>query len=582
MNIPLKRYVDLLYTYLQPLKGKVLWLAVFLGGGILLRILNPQIIRFFLDTSLEGGDNSGKLVMAGVIFLGMAVVIQVFSVAATYLGEDVGWTSTNNLRADLMLHCLRLDMTFHHEKTPGEMIERLDGDIADLAIFFAQFVIKVLANVLLLVGILIVVCFEDWRVALALCTYAAIGLAAMLWVRNYGVPYWKASRESHADFFGFVEEQLIATEDIRSSGAQEFVMRNMYHYDRLRFYTERVASLMNLIMISLWQSLYTVGYVVAFIAGYYLYRDGSITLGTVYLLVYYTENIFHPLREISQEMQNLQKAGASIERVEELRAIASQIKDGTGPSLPGGALDIEFDKVVFAYREDEKILSELDFRLEAGQVLGVLGRTGSGKTTLTRLLFRLYEPQQGVIRLAERDIQTVPLANLRARVGMVTQDVQIFRATVRNNLTLFDPSIPDEKLLALLHSLELDEWFNGLPEGLNTELETGSNALSAGEAQLLALARIFLRDPGVVIMDEASSRLDPATEQKIERAFDRLLENRTGIIVAHRLATVQRADAILILDNGHVVEYGMREELAQDPGSRFSQLLQTGMEVALV
>jgi ATP-binding cassette subfamily B protein len=550
-------------------------------SGIGLRILNPQIIRYFLDAALAGDDAETQLKLAAGAFLGLAFLIQVLGVASTYYGEDVGWTATNNLRADLMLHCLRLDMKFHHEKTPGEMIERLEGDIADLAIFFAQFVVRVFGNILLLVGILVVLYFEDWRVGVALTVYASVGLAAMVRLRKYAISYWKASREANADFFGFLEEQLIATEDIRSSGAQDFVMRNLYRFDRERLRTERRAGLMNILVIGLWMTLYAVGQSVAFVAGYLLYRESLITLGTVYLLVYYTDSIFRPLREISQELQNLQKAGASIERVEELRAVTGDIEDGKGPPFLVGPLSVEFNGLTFAYRPDEIILNEIDFRLEAGKVLGILGRTGSGKTTITRLLFRLYDPQAGVLCLGERDIRTVPTANLRARVGMVTQEVQIFRATVRDNVTFFDKSIADERILALIEELELADWFRTLPKGLDTELEAGANALSAGEAQLLALARIFLRDPGLVIMDEASSRLDPATEQKIERAIDRLLQGRTGIIVAHRLATVQRADEILILDGGRVVEYGERVVLAHDPASHFNKLMQTGLEAVL-
>lgn len=580
-DIPLKRYADLLYQYLRPQWRKVVLLAFFLLSSIGLRILNPQIIRYFLDTALDGDAAGSNLLWAAASFLGVSIVIQAMSVAATYFGEDVGWTATNNLRADLALHCLRLDMKFHNEKTPGEMIERVDGDIMDLAIFFAQFVIRVFGNLLLLVGILVVLFIEDWRVGLALSSYSIVGLGIMIKLRDFAVPHWKAARETHADFFGFIEEQLAGTEDIRSSGAKDYVMRNLYHYDRERLYKERKAGIMNIMVIGLWIALYAVGQVVAFIAGFYLFSSAVITLGTVYLIVHYTDNIFRPLREIANEIQNLQKAAASIERVEELHNQTSAVLNGTADRLINGALAVSFDNVNFSYREDEKILHDLSFDIEAGKTLGLLGRTGSGKTTITRLLFRLYEPQDGVVSLGDSDIRTPTLDALRSQVGMVTQEVQLFRATVRDNLSFFNKAIRDEDIIQLIHELELDEWFNGLPDGLDTELETGSKSLSAGEAQLLAFGRIFLKDPGLVIMDEASSRLDPATEQKIERAIDKLLKNRTGIIVAHRLKTVKRADNILILENGHIKEYGAYDELASDPNSHFYHLLQTGLEGVL-
>jgi ATP-binding cassette, subfamily B, bacterial len=232
--------------------------------------------------------------------------------------------------------------------------------------------------------------------------------------------------------------------------------------------------------------------------------------------------------------------------------------------------------------EHELVLCGIDFNLAPGRTLGLLGRTGSGKTTLTRLLFRLYDSTQGDILLGGKVVHQLPVQELRRRVGMVTQNIQLFHATVRENLTFFDPAISDEAVLQALRDLGLWDWYVSLPQGLDTELESGGGGLSAGEAQLLAFTRIFLRDPGLVILDEATSRLDPATEYRIEQAVDKLVQNRTAIIVAHRLGTVQRADDILILEDGQVYEYGERAALAADPASRFSHLLRTGMEEVLV
>jgi ABC-type multidrug transport system fused ATPase/permease subunit len=508
-------------------------------------------------------------------------LIQIFSVTATYLGESVGWTSTNNLRADLALHCLRLDMSFHNDRTPGEMIERIDGDVVDLAIFFGQFVVKILGNLLLLGGILIALYLEDWRIGLALTVYAAGSLYALNRLRDIAVPHWKAAREASADLYGYIEEQLSGTEDIRSSGARDYTLRNLYHYDREHLLKQRKAGTMNIRLVQLWMVLYELGRAIAFAAGFYLFTRDILTIGTVYLIVNYTDAIFRPLREITNEIQNLQKAGGSIERIEELYKIPNKIQDMGSQALTPGALAVEFDHVTFSYNNDDQILKNLNFRLQPGEVLGLLGRTGSGKTTITRLLFRLYDLTEGSIRLNGTDLRDVRLADLHQHIGMVTQDVQLFRASVRDNLTFFNPDIPDERILHVIDELGLNEWYAALPDGLDTELESGGKGLSAGEGQLLAFTRVFLKNPGLVILDEASSRLDPATEQRIERAVDKLLQNRTGIIVAHRLTTVERADQILILDGGEIAEYGDYEALANNPDSRFSSLLRAGMEDVL-
>jgi ABC-type multidrug transport system fused ATPase/permease subunit len=338
--------------------------------------------------------------------------------------------------------------------------------------------------------------------------------------------------------------------------------------------------------------LFSVGTAVAFVVGARLYQVGELTLGAVYLIVHYTGMLSQPMQRILQEMEKLQQAGAGVARIQELLAEQSTIEQSPDNTLQlpsqHGPLAVLFDHVSFGYTKNkdkqlqsEFVLHDLSFCLEAGRVLGLLGRTGSGKTTLARLLARLYDPNHGHIQLGGIDLCQAPPAELRRRVGVVTQHVQLFHATVRDNLTFFDPAVSDAQILQLLEELGLMRWYASLEHGLDTLLATDGGGLSAGEAQLLAFTRVFLKDPGLVILDEASSRLDPATEQLIERAVDRLLQNRTAIIIAHRLATVQRADEILILDQGRIQEHGLRVQLAADPCSRFAQLLQTGLEEVL-
>lgn len=232
-----------------------------------------------------------------------------------------------------------------------------------------------------------------------------------------------------------------------------------------------------------------------------------------------------------------------------------------------------FDQVTFGYNADEPVLRDLNLHLPAGNVLGVLGRTGSGKTTLARLALRFYDPQSGDICLDGVPLREISLEQVRQRMTMVTQDVQLFQGTVRENLTLFKRHVSDARMIGVLSELGLERWLQNLPDGLESQLGAGGVGLSAGEAQLLAFARVFLEDSSLIVLDEASSRLDPATEQLIEGALERLLRGRTGIIIAHRLATVLRADAILILHDGRVLEYGSRMDLLADPHSHFSRLL---------
>jgi ABC-type multidrug transport system fused ATPase/permease subunit len=580
MDIPLRQYWDLLARHILPQRGRFALLVLLLLGSIGLQIANPQIVRRFIDVATSG-TGSEALGYAALAFVGVALLQQTVAVGTTYVGETVAWTATNALRAELARHCLRLDMGFHNEHRPGELIERIDGDVAELANFFSQLVVRVLGNLLLLIGILIALFVEEWRVGVAFASFALIAILTLNRVRGIAVPHYKARRQAFADLFGYIEEQLAGTEDIRSSGAVGYVLRGLYrlHYQILKH--DRKASLTGRMIGLITGALLTLGRAMSVVIGYYLYRKGVLTVGTVYLIVQYIGLLSRPIGELIRQVENLQTIGASIERLTELHRIQTVVQDGPGAQVPPGPLSLAFDEVSFAYVEEEPVLENLSFGLRPGRVLGLLGRTGSGKTTLARLIFRLYDPTAGRIALGGVDVRQPRLKALRQRVALVTQDVQLFQASVRDNLTFFERSIPDERIRAAIDELELKDWYAALPEGLDTKLETGGRGLSAGEAQLLAFTRVFLRDPGLVILDEASSRLDPATEQRIERAVDKLLRDRTAIVIAHRLATVHRADEVMILEAGRAIEYGNRERLAADPTSRFYGLLQTGLEEML-
>jgi ATP-binding cassette, subfamily B, bacterial len=583
--VPVRAYLRLLRRYLAPLRRRVVLLTLLLGAGIACQAINPQLIRAFLDRASSGGTLGGLLTLAGG-FTALAVGHQVLNVGATYVAEQVGWRATNDLRADLAEHVLGLDMGFHKGHTPGELIERIDGDVTTLAEFFASFVIRVLGNLVLVVTVLALLWRESVWVGLTMTGWALLVLAGMLAIQKVAVPWWKAMRARSAEFFGFLGEQLAGTEDVRASGGVPFMMHRFTRVMRA-WLPEQVRARMGFAALWGWGILtyLIIGMALIFWLGWQGLQAGTLTVGAVYLVFHYSDMIREPLEQIRQQMEVLQKAGAGIARVEELLAVRARLDDTGTAALPAGPLPVDLRGVHFAYRDEgsngETVLEDIGLQLAPGRVLGVLGRTGSGKSTLARLLTRLYDPVQGEVLIDGTPLAAVSPDSRRARIAMVTQEVQLFRGSVRDNLTFFAPGVPDEHLWEVLYSLGLGDWAAGLPQGLNTVLETGSAGLSAGQAQLLAFARVFLREPGLVILDEASSRLDPATEALIERAVDRLLAGRTGVIIAHRLATVERADDILILEAGRVAEWGERVALAADPESRFSRLLRTGMEEVL-
>ncbi|HEX4207747.1 MAG TPA: ABC transporter ATP-binding protein [Ktedonobacteraceae bacterium] len=573
----LNRYWRLLAHYLRTQWPRMGLLAVILCGTICVQVITPLVTSYFIDQATSGGDLRSLIVLA-LLTMGLALAGQGLAVAETYVAENVSWAATNALRADLVVHLLRLDATFHTAHTPGELIERVDGDVATLARFFSRFVVYVLGNGILLVGVLGLLYHVDWRVGLGMSAFVVLALIAMLRIRTIAAPSWGAERQASADFYGFLGEYLAGLQDIRSSGAGAFVLRRCAEVMRSWLAVTRKAQMWGYSLGATSLGLFALGTAAAFALSAMLFKSGTLTIGTVYLIFQCTEMLRQPTEQIRNEVQDLQQADASMARVEALLSTAPRVVDGPGIALPPGKLSVELDGVSFGYAEDAPVLRDVSVWLAPGRVLGVVGRTGSGKTTLTRLLLRFYDPLAGVVRLGGVDLRAARLAEVRARIGLVTQEVHLFHASVRDNLTLFDDGVPDKQICAVLDSLGLASWLRELPRGLDTQLLSDGAGLSAGQAQVLACARILLRDPDLVILDEASSRLDPATDRLVQTALARLLDGRTGIIVAHRLATLAYADDILVMEDGQVREYGSRLALAADPTSRFARLLRVATE----
>lgn len=586
MRISARQYWRLLSIYLKPQRKRAVLLGALLLVSIALNLISPQIMARFIDRAIAGDPLNSLFRLAG-LFLGIAILTQIVTLAEVWVAENVGWTATNNLRGDLALHVLRLDPAFHNANTPGGLIERVDGDVGKLGNFFARFIVQVVDNGLLAIGVFVLLFRIDWRVGGALVLFAVVAIAVINSLRDVAVPYWAAERESSSRLFGFIEERLAGTEDIRSAGATAYVMRGNHERARDFLRTRLKASLIGSTTGTSSVLMFAAGTAISLGIGAWLYRDGAITIGTVYLIYQYANVLSQPIEQITRQMQDLQQAGASVGRVQELLDTHPTIRDGQGSqdaphlslSVTYAPLSVEFENVTFGYSLDEPVIRDISFRLEPGSVLGPIGRTGSGKTTITRLLLRLHDPTAGNVRIGGTDLRELRLADLREQIGVVTQDIQLFQASVRDNLTFFDPSVDDHRIIEILRDLGLARWLSSLPDGLDTSLASGAGGLSAGEAQLLAFARVFLHDPRIVILDEASSRLDPVTERRLERAVDRLLSGRTGMVIAHRLATVQRADQIMVLADGQIIEHGPRRQLAADPESRFAGMLRTGEDL---
>jgi ATP-binding cassette subfamily B protein len=560
------------------IRGRVLQvvgLGLLLLGSSALALTGPQLLRLFIDHATLGRSLS-LLAAIAVGFLAVALAEHVLAVVVAYASTHVAWVATNELREKVARRALELDMSFHDAHTPGELIERTDGDVTALSTFVSSFVVQVVGSLLTLIGVLGVVFWEDWRIGLAMVGFVLVAAVTVSGLHNFAVQPAIERRAASAKLFGEIEERLTSAEDLRANAGGTHVIRRFRQTLASFIRASMRASMATRTSWVIMLTVFALGTVSSLLTGAFLYEAGAISLGTVYLLFRYTTLLREPLEQIADQQQIAQDAIAGFARIQQILDERPSIVDAGRTELPDWALAVDLDGVSFAYPSSDRVIHDLDLQVEPGTVLGVVGHTGSGKTTLARLLLRLLDPTDGSVRVGGTDLRDVPLADLRQRVVLVTQDVQLFEASVRDNITLFGAyEADDSELTRVLADLGLGPWLRALPDGLDTVLGPGGDGASAGEAQLIAFARAFLRDPGLVILDEATSRLDPVSEQRIERAVDMLLAGRSAILVAHRLGTLDRADEIVVLDEGRIVEHAARRTLVDDPESRFAGLLAT-------
>ncbi|MFN9637997.1 MAG: ABC transporter ATP-binding protein [Synechococcaceae cyanobacterium] len=494
--------------------------------------------------------------------------------------QVVGQRLTARIRDDLFRHALALPLRFHDRMPVGKLLTRLTSDVDALAEVFGSGAVGVFADLVTLVVIGITMVSIEWRLGALLLLIQLPVTLGVLWLQgryrraNYRV------REELGQLNADLQENLQGLEVVqmfrRERENSEAFARTTSGYRRAVtgtiFYDSAISAFIE------WVALAAVGLVLAL--GGTMVSGGAMGLGTLTTFILFSQRVFDPLRQLAERFTQIQGGLTAVERIGELMEQPIEIADLAEAERGEAALrsgrerhspgEVVFDNVSFAYRSDEPILEDLSFRIAAGEHVAIVGPTGSGKTTVIRLLCRLYEPQQGSILLDGVDIRELPIATLRQRLGVVLQDTVLFSGNVADNLRL-DADLDDASLERLCASLGLAPLLERLDQGLATELRERGGNLSSGERQLLAVARVAIRDPSVLVMDEATAFLDPSTEATLQRDLDRLLRGRTAIVIAHRLATVEAADRILVLRRGRLVEEGTHQQL-RAAGGLYAQL----------
>ena len=511
----------------------------------------------------------------------------------SYNIQSVGQRLTARIRRDLFAHAMDLSLRFHDRMPVGKLLTRLTSDVDALAEVFGSGAVGVLGDLVTLTVIAVTMLLIEWRLGLLLLVSQIPVTLVVLWLQ---ARYRKANyrvREELSQLNADFQENLQGLDVVQMFRREAF---NGTRFQRTGLaYREAVNGTIlfdsSISAFLEWVSLGAVAVVLAL--GGWMVTSGAMGLGILTTFILYSQRLFDPLRQMAERFTQIQGGLTAVERIGELLEEPLEIRDHTLAGqqesvsenlpaplqvMPSSRGEVVFEGVHFAYRPDEPILEDLSFRLAPGEHVALVGPTGSGKTTVIRLLCRLYEPQQGRILLDGRDIRSLALPELRRQLGVVLQDTFLFSGSVGDNLRL-DREIDDRQLKQVCRDLGLSSLIGRLPQGLDTELRERGGNLSSGERQLLAVARVAIRNPNVLVMDEATAFMDPSTEATLQRDLDHLLERRTAVVIAHRLATVEAADRILVLRRGRLIEQGTHLQLRSQGGlyAELAELQERGL-----
>lgn len=579
-----------IFTYSAGYKGPLalavlLALAVSLSTLIMPLLLQRGIDHYILATELT---REMRLQGLGHIVISYAVlVLLVFACtfAQMVLLEWVGQSVMHRMRQDLFVHLLSLDLPFFHRQPAGRLVTRLTNDIQNMHEMFTSVMVVLFNEALKLGGIFIFIFWMNARLALAMFLFAPLALGATLLFSRLARDRFRDIRIQLAKINTFLAETLGGISVIQAFGAQ---LRSSTFFAGLsRAYLQSTFSQIRIfgIFMPFTEMLGTVAIAVIVWYGGGENLRGNLTIGELAAFITYMRLFFQPLRELSQNYSIVQSAMASAERIfetldarPELRLQIRQEQNGVrdegvadAPAPGGSGCAIAFRDVDFGYNPKELVLHRVNLSIAPGETVALVGATGAGKSSMISLLVRFYDPVRGAVLVDGQDIRSMPLTALRRRIGLVMQDIFIMPDTVLANIVLDRPHDPD-RLAEILAQTGLHRFIHRLPQGLDTVIGEGALNLSLGEKQLLAFVRALYRDPEILVLDEATASIDSESESLLEQAIAAGFANRSSLVIAHRLSTIRRADRIVVMDQGRIVEIGRHDELLARP-SRYRELV---------
>ena len=558
-----------LVRMLRPQRLAIIVAAIVLMLQAAALLAGPAIVGYGIDKGLPHGDfdgDAGALNLAVAAYFAMAVVGFFLGKASILLVAKIGETFLRNLRNHVFNHLTKLSLDFFESEKTGRIVSRMTSDIDALQELISQGLVLFVMNLFLFVGAVIALLLISWQLALGVLIIVPPVVIASRWFRRVSNQAYLEVRDRISTNLSTLQENLEGVRVVQAFGREDQFTRQFNRTNEDQYHANMHTTRISAKYFPAIEYAGVVGTAVIIGYGGWLSSRDIVTVGAVAAFVLYLQNLFEPINQLSQLYNTVQSAGAALGKIFGVLDTRPSVAEHHGSvDLPSGG-DIEVDAVTFAYGQNEPVLHDVTMRIADGERVAFVGPTGAGKSTLAKLVARFYDPVEGAVRVGGVDLRNATFASLRERIVVVPQEGFLFAGSLRDNVRVGRTVATDAEVEEALRALGLYERFAAFPEGLDTEVRERGSRLSAGERQLVSLARAALADPEILILDEATSNLDPGTEHSVEQALEALTEGRTTIVVAHRLSTAARADRIAVVYDGVLAELGTHEELVAQGG----------------
>ena len=566
----------LINTYLAKYKFSLIIVFIFAIGSTIFTIVGPKILgnattEVFngIVSKMSGGSGIDftKIAQILITLLVLYVISAIFSFIQGFTMTRVSQKVTYKLRADISKKINKLPMKYFDKKNHGEVLSIITNDVDTLSMNLNQSITEIITSICTVVGILIMMLTISWEMTLISLIILPISGIIVKTIVGKSQKYFKSQQDYLGHVNGQVEETYGGLDIVKAFNCEERAIKDFKNANDELFTSAWKSQFLSGLMFPIMNFVSNIGYVGVAVAGGYLALNGTITVGNIQSFIQYNKQFTHPINQIAQISGMLQAMIAAAERVfeflEQPEEEKSKNKSRDTSKLKG---NVEFKNVKFGYDEGKTIINDFSSKIKEGQKIAIVGPTGAGKTTIVKLLMRFYDVSSGEILVDDHNIKDFDRGELRKIFGMVLQDTWLFGGTVKENIKYGKEDATDDEIIDAAKAAHVHHFIKTLPNGYNSILNEESSNVSAGQKQLLTIARVILTDPKILILDEATSSIDTRTEIEIQKAMDNLMEGRTSFIIAHRLSTIKNADLILVMNHGDIVEQGTHEELLNKNG----------------